>query len=155
MVWGTSLCRIKRIAVIYQFLEKYQRKAGMSRRGRKQAPTDEAAHEARRSIVHYLENHGLSLAELARRAGVSGSAAWRVLNESPPRWSPTFIKLHEFVKSEQAPRDRAPDRAEGLVRRLAQVAGRGGNPSSTTAALLRVVADLLDSTAPTGHDPKR
>lgn len=117
----------------------------MSRRGRKRAPTDEAAREAGQLIAAYLEKQRISPAELARQAGVSASATWHALHESPPRWSPTFRKLSEFVNSANDAKRKAPDRAEGFVTRLAQVAGRGGNPSATTAALLRVVADLLET----------
>jgi transcriptional regulator with XRE-family HTH domain len=147
MVCCTRFCRIYRIAVIYQFHEKYQRKIGLTRRGRRRAPTDEAAREAKLAITEYLKIENISSAELARRAGASPSAAWRVLKESPSRWFSTFLKLHEFVKLHGNARRATPQAAEGLVKQLAQVAGRGGNPSASTAALLRAVADLLESTA--------
>lgn len=128
----------------------------MSRRGRKRAPTDDAAHNARQMITQYIENKNISSAALARLARVSASSAWRVLRESPPRWSPTFSKLSEFVKLESEATKKTPGQPEALMRRLAQVAGRTGSPSAVTAALLRAVADLLDSSAARADgEPKR
>lgn len=120
----------------------------MARRGRKRAPTDNAAQEAQRSVAQYRKKYQISVAELSRRANVSESSAWRVINESPPRWVPTLTKLMEFVKLSNDNTVDSPNQA-ALVNRLAAVANGGGNPSTVTAALLRVVADLLDSSTGT------
>ena len=120
----------------------------MTRRGRKRAPTDAAAQEAQRAVAQYRQDHQISVAELSRRANVSESSAWRVINESSPRWVPTLTKLMTFMKLSNKNAADSPDQA-ALVNRLAAVANGGGNPSTVTAALLRVVADLLDSSTGT------
>lgn len=117
----------------------------MKRRGRKPASTNKAAHEARDRILKYCKKYGLTVAELARRAGCNSSSTWRAMRLTTPRWSPTFTKLDEFVKSEEEIKSStAAAGKDQLADKLEQVANRGGNPSAATAALLRVVADLLD-----------
>jgi hypothetical protein len=113
----------------------------MKRRGRRPAPTDQAAVTARDAVEKYLKTSGLNVAQLSRDSGCSAPAIWRLRGLKVPVWSPTLVKLSEFLKAKNA---RGP-LGDDIAGRLTQAARSAKDPTAATAALLRMVADLLES----------
>ena len=114
----------------------------MKRRGRRPAPTDQAAVTARDAVEKYLKTSGLNVAQLSRDSGCSAPAIWRLRRLKVPVWSPTLVKLSEFLKTQNAQGSLGDADIAG---RLTQAAHSAKDPTAATAALLRMVADLLES----------
>lgn len=107
-------------------------------RGRPKAIADAAAAAAHACIRKFVEQHGLSVADLALYAGTSDASAWRALNSEPARWTDSFVKIHEFVKSQPAMPPSTPPAIEIAVDDVLR--GR----RHATATLLRAIADMLE-----------
>jgi len=113
-------------------------------RGRKRAISDEAAVSALADIKAYMRVHHLSANQLALAAGASPGAVLGAIAEEPPRWTPVFIKLNNFVNSKnEAPSELDPRPLTEQVRKL-QGVDMAPASARATAVLLRAVADLLD-----------
>lgn len=114
------------------------------RRGRKRAISDEAAVSALADIKAYMHVHDLSANQLALAAGASPGAVLGAIAESPPRWTPVFTKLNNFVNCDnKVPSELGPKLLAEQVRKL-QGVDTTPTSASATAVLLRAVADLLD-----------
>jgi len=113
-------------------------------RGRKRAISDEAAVSALADIKAYMRACDLSANQLALAAGASLGAVLGALGENPPRWTPVFKKLNNFVNCKnKTPLELDPKLLAEQVRKL-QGVDMAPAFASATAVLLRAVADLLD-----------
>jgi hypothetical protein len=117
-------------------------------RGRKPAISDAAAVSALADIQAYMRAYGLSANQLALAAGASPGAVLGAIGGDPPRWTPVFMKLHNFVNCKnKAPLELDPKLLTEQVRKLRGVDMVPAS-ASATAVLLRAVADLLDCCEP-------
>lgn len=116
----------------------------MKRRGRTPAPSDAAAVTAQTAVGEYLRKNSLNVAQLAKLTRCSEPAIWSALRRNPAAWSPTLTKLNEFLKAQNIEQSQGADR---IAERLAAAARGTPDSSIATAKLLRMVADLLDSSS--------
>lgn len=114
-------------------------------RGRTPAKADDSAIAAKARIEAFMRASALSATGMAKKIRASPSSVLRALSEDPPRWTKIFINLDNFVvvqnRSGASP-------ATGVAEQLARLHVTGSAQGvSATAALLRAVADLLESGA--------
>jgi hypothetical protein len=111
-------------------------------RGRTPSKSDEKAIAAVAAVRAFLQETVLSPTALAGKLDISASAVLRALNADPPTWTPTLKKLNIFVNSQYPTAHGGSNALEHQFRAL-----RGAGSASATAAVLRALANLLDSEA--------
>lgn len=108
-------------------------------RGRRPAGGGEDASEALRLIRDYIAANNLTAKSMGYYSGTSEASVWRALNTSPPRWTDSFTKIHEFVVRQSS--TAGPTAPAQLMKAVAE-ASKGRKRA--TSALLRAIADMLD-----------
>jgi len=108
-------------------------------RGRRPAGGGEDASEALRRIQAFIAANNLTSKSMGYYSGTSEASVWRALNTSPPRWTNSFTKIHEFVAKQSLANGPA---APALLMKAVAEASRGRRQA--TSALLRAIADMLD-----------